>query len=187
MAPVGLVLLVGGILTWPASAHDPMRVYSFCALVCGTCLILGCVVYLRLLSKARGALASPSIEMLLDRRYRLTRGGNPWNATLWSLDSQEHPVASISWWQWASPMFMHADRIPVRVYGAPTSRAVIVVVGPDGVLAGRVGLGSSCPSEDPSASPGQGSVWLAKRVAGAAGAGSAAAPADPAVPAEEGS
>jgi hypothetical protein len=32
MAPVGLVLLVGGILTWPASAHDPMRVYSFCAL-----------------------------------------------------------------------------------------------------------------------------------------------------------
>lgn len=88
---------------------------------------------------ARGSLNVPPRNFIFERRFRLTRGGNSWPASLRTPGSQ-HLIASFGWNQWSTPFWMTAERVPVRVYGDPARRSIVVVSCAGGVLAGRISV-----------------------------------------------
>lgn len=116
--------------------------------------------YRALVREARACLLEPPRDFLFERRYRLSRGQS-WRAKLWTPDSPDLPIANLSWVQWSTRMYMTTERVPAKVYGAPTRHAVVVVSCPNGVVVGRVGS-STFGSDAVAADPPRGLGWLFK-------------------------
>ena len=124
--PGGIVLFAGGALLLATSSTSAVRLIGGLAAFCGPGFIWSFACWRRLFAQARESLKESPRDFLLERKYRLSKT-EAWKTRLWSTDFQERPVAWFGTVQWSAPMFMTADRAPVRVYGAPRNRAAVVV------------------------------------------------------------
>ena len=133
----GVAVVICGILV-PA-AH-PSGATFFCgllAVICGPVCVWAAARWRQVLLQARTSLETAPSEFRLDRRFRRSRVDPGWIATLW--DANGRPVARFSTrWQQSVPLILSASGLPVCVYGAPTTNAVVVVSCRAGVLVGRV-------------------------------------------------
>jgi hypothetical protein len=135
---IGLVLLAVGTGVLATLSSGTARLFGGVGAFCGFGFVWGFVLYLRLLGQARESLKVPPLDLLLDRKFQLSKTGSAFPATLWTIDSQQRPLACFSSTQWSVPLVMTAGRVHARVYGAPLRGAVVVVSTADGVLAGRI-------------------------------------------------
>lgn len=158
---IGLVLLAVGTGVLATISSGTARLFGGVGAFCGLGFVWGFVLYLRLLGQAREVLKVSPLDLLLERKFQLSKTASAFPATLWAIESQERPLARLSSTQWSVPLIMTADRVPVRVYGAPTHRAVVVVSCPEGVLAGRISSSRFGSDQSPS-SPAPGLGWLFK-------------------------
>jgi len=158
---IGVVLLTVGALVLATLSSSTARLLGGLAVLCGPGVVWGFALYLRLLGQARESLKASPLDLLLERKLQLSKTTSAFPATLWAVDSQERPLAWFSSTQWSVPLVMTADRVPARVYGAPTHRAVVVVSCSEGVLAGRISFSRFGSDQSPS-SPAHGLGWLFK-------------------------
>ena len=158
---VGLVLLAVGTGVLATLSSGTARLFGAVGAFCGLGFIWGFVLYLRLLGRARESLKVSPLDLLLERKFQLSKTASAFPATLWAVDSRERPLAWFSSTQWSVPLVMTADRVPARVYGAPTRGAVVVVSCSKGVLAGRISFSRYGREELPGRPP-RGVGWLFK-------------------------
>jgi cobalamin biosynthesis protein CobD/CbiB len=151
------LLVVGAILVATSSSAAA----AFLAIFFGLGFIWTFARWRRLIPHARESLRQAPLDLLLERRFRLSRIESS-RSRLWALDGQERPLA---WFgpsmQWSQPLFMTAEMLPARVYGAPTSGSVVVVSCSRGLLVGRIGLSRFDENAHPVAPP-RGLGWLFK-------------------------
>lgn len=154
---LGTALLVVGALIVGTSSSAAA---AFLAIFFGLGFMWTYARWRRLLPSARESLRQAPLDLLLERKFRLSRIVGS-RARLWALDGQERPLA---WFgpsmQWSEPLFMTAEMLPARVYGTPTCRSVVVVSCSRGLLVGRIGL--SCFDENAHPVAPRALAWLFK-------------------------
>jgi hypothetical protein len=153
-----VVLAVFGVLAVTSLSSEIPGLAGGLAVFFGVFLAWGYVLYLRLLPQAREALDTQPVDMLFERRYRLSKW-EPWRARLWVTDGQERPLAWFGSVQWATPLFMTTQKVAAKVYGAPKSGSAVVVSCSQGVLVGRINLSHVDDSQGASVPP-RGLGWL---------------------------
>jgi hypothetical protein len=147
---LGLVLVgASAIATSPSATAERI---GGAAIFCGIFLAWSFGRWRGILPQAREVLKEAPRDLLLERRFQLSRYEGS-RARLWALDSQERPLAWFGWKQWSKPTWMIADREPARVYGAPRSRAVVVVSCSRGLLVGQINLSRFDTDLDPELPP----------------------------------
>jgi hypothetical protein len=106
----------------------------------GLILIWLGVEWLRLLPYAHNALKMPPVDVRLEVKRNLGMWKRSTNAQLWPKDSVTPPsLAQFSeTMHWAKPRLMSVDKVPAKVFGTPTTGAIVVVSCADGVVAGRI-------------------------------------------------
>lgn len=158
---IGVILFAVGVLTFAVSSSGTARLLGGLAIFCGFGLVWSLVRYRRLLVGARESLKESPLDLLFERRFQLSRV-QAFRARLWTLDSEERPLAWFGSMQWSAPMFMTADRVPAQVYGAPTHGAAVVVSCSEGLLLGRINLSRFDDDSRPAGAPPRGLGWLFK-------------------------
>jgi hypothetical protein len=110
---------------------------SWVAVLLGPAAIWTGVKTSRMLPAARSTLKGPTFDARLE--ITVLRGGMlSTMALLWRSDSPTPPPLAWFGWQLSEPQLVVVDKVPAKVYGAPTKRAVVVVSCPEAVLVGRV-------------------------------------------------
>lgn len=92
----------------------------------------------RILPLARDSLDGPAFDVRLE--IKVLRAGIPNTvvALLWDANPAiSVPLARFGW-ELSDPRLIALDKVPARVYGTPTGRAVVVASCPETVLVGRV-------------------------------------------------
>jgi hypothetical protein len=115
------------------------QMLSWLAVLLGPAFIWMGVKTSRMLSVARSSLSGPTFDVRLEIKVLRGYGGMPSTMPLlWRSDSATPPPLAWFGWQLSEPQLVALDKVPAKVYGAPTKRAVVVVSCPEAVLMGRV-------------------------------------------------
>jgi hypothetical protein len=157
---ISVACAVTGALLLAISSSTTAERLGALAIACGLLLAWSFSRYRALCLEARACLAEPSRQFLFERRYVLSKS-KAWQARLWATDSPEHAFAELGWLQWSKRLYMTADKVPATVYGAPSSRAAVVVSCPEGVVVGRIGW-STFGRDSLRLDPPRGLAWLFK-------------------------
>jgi hypothetical protein len=115
------------------------QMLSWIAVLLGPAFIWIGVKTSRMVPVARSALSGPAFDVRLEIKVLRGYGGMPNTMPLlWRSDSVTPPPLAWFGWQLSEPQLVALDKVPAKVYGAPTKRAVVVVSCPEAVLMGRV-------------------------------------------------
>jgi hypothetical protein len=157
---ISVISFAVGVLTLISFSSSTALILGGLAVFCGPCMVWSFLRYMRLLAQARELLKLAPLDLLLERRFKVSRIES-FPARLWALDSQERPLAWFSSVQWSVPLFMTGYKMPAKVYGAPTRRAVVAVSCSKGLLVGRINM-SHFDEDRPSRSLPRSVSWLLK-------------------------
>jgi hypothetical protein len=134
-AVIGAILLAGHLL-----GHLGI-VFGFVGVLGGPFFVFVGLSWFRLLPAAREALREVPLETRLE--VQILKGGYGFSrstkAQLWPIGSDDHWLAKFSeTMHWQTPRLLTVNRVPARVYGAPTRGTTVVVSCQEGVVAGRI-------------------------------------------------
>lgn len=137
---IGVVLVVVGALVLAGNFGEVGVIVGSVGVGFGLFLVWFGFVWLRLLPKARMALAIPPIDLGLETRRNIGLLRRTTFAQLWPKDAVHPPsLAQFSeTMHWAKPRYMTVDKVPAKVYGYPIAGATVVASCPDGVVVGRI-------------------------------------------------
>jgi hypothetical protein len=134
-AAIGAVLLAGDL-----GGHLGL-VFGWVGVLGGPLFFFFGLAWFRLLPAAREALTETPIDVRLE--VKLLRGGYGFKrftmARLWPAVPSDQWLANFSeTMHWQAPRLLTVNRVPARVYGAPTRGTAVVVSCSQGVVIGRI-------------------------------------------------